>query len=104
MAANLLDTLLRTHFTEDFRTITNNHPNGTRLVLDDYTIRVACNIVPVWAAYRQFWTSNGDPVPRTFARHASAHAVSSAQYNRANAVLGIMLVTSLLWLCEREAS
>ncbi|MFF0822035.1 hypothetical protein ACFYUR_16830 [Micromonospora haikouensis] len=102
LAANLLDTVLRTHFTADFRTITNNRPNGSRLDLDDYTVRVACAIAPVWAAYRQFWTSNGDPVPRTFARHASAHAVSRAQYNRTNAVLGIMLVTSLLWLCEHE--
>jgi hypothetical protein len=81
----------------------NNRPNGTRLDLDDYTVRVACAIAPVWAAYRQFWTSNCDPVPRTFARHASAHAVSKAQYNRTNAVLSLMLVTSLLWLCEHEA-
>lgn len=103
LAANLLDTVLRTHFTADFRTITNNRPNGTRLELDDYTVRVACAIAPVWSAYRQFWTSDGDPVPRTFARHASAHAVSKAQYNRTNAVLGVMLVTSLLWLCEHEA-
>ncbi len=103
LAANLLDTVLRTNFTVDFGRITNNRPNGSRLDLDDYTLRVACAIAPAWAAYRQFWTSNGDPVPRTFARHASAHAVSRAQYNRTNAVLGIMLVTSLLWLCEHEA-
>ncbi len=103
LAANLLDTLLRAHFTADFKTITSNKPNGKRLELDDYTVRVAWAIAPVWAAYRQFWTSNGDPVPRTFGRHASAHAVSRTQYNRTNAVLGIMLVTSLLWLCEHEA-
>lgn len=103
LAANLLDTLLRVHFTADFKTITNNKPNGERLELYDYTVRVACAVAPVWAAYRQFWTSNGDPVPRTFARHASAHAVSRTQYNRTNAVFGIMLVTSLLWLCEHEA-
>ena len=102
LAANLLDTLLRTHFTADFKTITDNRPNGKRLDLDEYTVRMACAIAPVWAAYRQFWTSNGDPVPRTFARHASAHAVSRVQYNRTNAVLGVMLLTSLLWLCEHE--
>lgn len=102
LAANLLDTLLRVHFTADFKTITSNKPNGKRLELDEYTVRVACAIAPVWAAYRQFWTSSGDPVPRTFAQHASAHAVSRTQYNRTNAVLGIMLVTSLLWLCEHE--
>jgi hypothetical protein len=104
LATNLLDTLLRTHFTADFRTITGNRANGKQLELDDYTIRVACVIAPIWAAYREFWTTKGDPVPRTFARHASAHAVSRTQYNRTNAVLGIMLVTSLLWLCEHEAS
>jgi hypothetical protein len=64
---------------------------------------MACAIAPVWSVYRQFWTTNGDPVPKTFGRHASAHAVSKAQYNRTNAVLGVMLVTSLLWLCVHEA-
>jgi len=77
--------------------------NGKRLDLDDYTVRVACVVAPIWAAYEQFWTNRGDPVPRTFARHASTHAVSAAQYTRTNAVLAAMLVTSLLWLLEREA-
>lgn len=104
LAANLLDSLLRKHFTTDFKTITSNKPNGKRLDLDDYTVRVAYVVAPIWSAYKQFWTNKGDPVPRTFARHASAHAVSAAQYTQTNAVLAIMLVTSLLSLLEHEAA
>jgi len=105
LAANLLDSLLRKHFTTDFTTtITSNKSNGSTLDLDDYTIRVACVVGPIWSAYKQFWTNRGDPVPSTFARHANVHAVSAAQYTRTNAVLAIMLVTSLLWFLEHRAA
>jgi hypothetical protein len=102
LATNLMDTLLRNYFMADFRAITNNRANGKRIDLSDYTVRVAFVIGPIWAAYREFWSSQGDPVPRDFARHASAHAVSRAQYTQTNAMLAIMLVTSLLWLLEHQ--
>lgn len=105
LAANLLDSLLRKHFDHSARVaITANKSAGPRLVLDDYVVRVACTIAPVWAAYAQFYTDKGDPIPRTFARHASAHAVSATQYTRTNAVIGVMLATSVLWLLDREAA
>jgi len=80
------------------------HKKRRPLDLDDYTVRVACAIAPAWAAYQTFWPSNGDKVPRNFARHASAHAVTPRQYSRTNAVIALMIVTSLLWLLDREAT
>ena len=82
--------------------IATAHKKGQRFEIDDYTIRFAFAIAPVWAAYSTFWVSKGDPVPRTFTRHASAHAVSTAQYSRTNTVIALMLVTSLLWVLEDQ--
>ena len=47
--------------------------------------RTALTIAPTWAAYKQYRQERGDPIPVTFARHASAHAVSSEQYHPVNA-------------------
>jgi hypothetical protein len=102
LSANLLDSLARQYFNADLKVITKAHRKGQRFEIDDYTIRVAFAIAPIWAAYREFWPSNGDPVPRGFARHASAHAVSTAQYSRINTVIALMLVTSLLWVLEDQ--
>jgi hypothetical protein len=104
LAANLLDSLLLAHFGDDLKEIKKAHKKRQSLDLDDYTVRVAFTIAPAWSAYQTFWPSNGDRVPRTFARHASAHAVASRQYSRVNTVIALMLVTSLLWLLDQEAT
>jgi hypothetical protein len=102
LAANLLESLARQHFNADRIVIAKAHKKGQRFEIDDYTIRFAFAIAPVWAAYSTFWPSKGDPVPRTFTRHATAHAVSTAQYSRTNTVIALMLVTSLLWVLEDQ--
>ena len=103
LGANLLDSLLRAHFDDDLETIKAAHKKRRPLALDDDTVRVAFAIAPAWAAYQTFRPSNGDMVPRDFARHASTHAVTARQYSRTNAVIVLMIVTSLLWLLEGEA-
>jgi hypothetical protein len=100
LAANLLDSLLLTHFSQDLKAIKKAHYKRASLDLDDYTVRLALAIAPAWRAYQTFHPGNGDRVPRDFARHASAHAVSERQYSRVNAVIALMLVTSLLWVFE----
>jgi hypothetical protein len=102
LAANLLESLARQHFNADRIVIATAHKKKQRFEIDDYTIRFAFAIAPVWAAYSTFWPNSGDPVPRTFTRHASAHAVSTAQYSRTNTVIALMLVTSLLWVLEDQ--
>ena len=104
LAASLLDTILADHFEEQFRkTITSNWPkNGQRFDFDDYTFRVALTLAPVWCAHVHFKRKDGDPVPSDFARHASVHAVSRTQYNRINAVIGLMVVTSVIKFLDVE--
>ncbi|MGH3401316.1 MAG: hypothetical protein ACRDRJ_02185 [Streptosporangiaceae bacterium] len=103
LAANLLDSILRRNFDKhDFKDVTTNKKNGNRFDLDAYQARAAFTLAPVWRAYAEYWQSQGDPIPRTFGRHPSAHAVSRMQYSRVNAVVAVMLVTSLLCLLDAE--
>ena len=103
LAANLLDSILRRNFDKaEFKIVTSNRKDGNRLDLDDYQVRAAFTLAPIWRAYAQYWDSQGDPIPRTFGRHPSAHAVSRTQYSRINAVTALMLVTSLLKLLDVE--
>lgn len=46
----------------------------------------------------------GDPVPAEFNRHASVHAAGAAQYHPANALIALMLATSLLREAHEELS
>lgn len=105
LATNLLDSMLRRNFEkQEFKEVTTNKKGGNRFDLDAYQIRAAFTLAPVWRAYAQYWENQGDPIPRTFGRHPSAHAVSRTQYSRINTVIALMLVTSLLKLLDEELS
>ncbi|MEV0962843.1 hypothetical protein AB0J25_09640 [Streptomyces sp. NPDC049910] len=105
LAANLLDSLLQRHFDKAARVqLTNNDfkSNGIKFQLDDYKFKVACTFAPVWYAHAKYYPKNGDPIPRTFGRHPSAHGVSRAQYSRINALYALMLVTSVIKFFDTE--
>jgi hypothetical protein len=103
LAANLLDSILRRNFDKkSFKSVTTNKKDGDRFDLDDYRAKATFTLAPIWRAYAEYWENQGDPVPRVFGRHPSAHAVSRTQYSRVNAVIGLMLVTSLLKLLDSE--
>jgi hypothetical protein len=57
----------------------------------------------MWQTYQQFFVADGDKVPMTFSRNATAHTVSPRQFNRRNAVQGIMVACSLLYRLDEEA-
>jgi hypothetical protein len=100
LSANLLDTILRENFDNESRnTITGQK---ARIDIDDYPFRVAIVLGGIWGSFGQFWPDNGDPVPRKFTRHGSAHGVSRRQYSRINSVIAIMHVVSLLKLLETD--
>jgi hypothetical protein len=104
LAANLLDTILRETFESDLRTIVMKHPRaGGTFDMEDFSIRVAFTLAPIWRAHKEFRTSMGDQIPHVYGRHPSVHAVSSRQYSRINAVISLMLVTSLLRLLHSDA-
>jgi hypothetical protein len=105
LAANLLDSLMRKHFDNASRVkLTKNDfkKKGVKFNLEDYKIRVAFTFAPVWYAHAKYRVEDGDPIPRTFGRHSSAHGVSRAQYSRINAIYGLMLVTSALKFFDIE--
>lgn len=105
LAANLLDSLMNHHFDKQTRVkLTKNEfkQKGIKFNMDDYRIRAALTFAPVWYAYAQYWPQNGDPIPREFGRHPSAHGVSRRQYTRINGVIGLMLATSVLRFFDME--
>ncbi|MEU3194502.1 hypothetical protein ABZ686_28605 [Streptomyces sp. NPDC006992] len=103
LAANLLDSLMHAHFEKDDRVkLTSNKKGKAKFDLNDYEVRVALTFAPIWCAYAEYWSHKGDPIPRMFARHASAHGVSRFQYSRINAVYGLMLATSVMKFFDVE--
>ncbi len=105
LAANLLDSLLQRHFDQAARVrLTKNDfkTTGVKFKFEDYKFKVACTFAPVWYAHAKYFPKNGDPIPRTFGRHPSAHGVSRTQYSRINAVYALMLVTSVIKFFDTE--
>ncbi|MFE4337561.1 hypothetical protein ACFRQM_52385 [Streptomyces sp. NPDC056831] len=105
LAANLLDSVLQRHFDQALRVqLTKNdfRAKGIKFKLDDYKFKVACTFAPVWYAHAKYYPKNGDPIPRVFGRHPSAHGVSRAQYSRINAMYALMLVTSVIKFFDTE--
>jgi hypothetical protein len=105
LAANLLETIVTFHFADDRVGLKPGKHVKSPDGYDDFIARKFWALAPVWSAYQQFWPSNGDKVPRDFARHATAHAVTAAQFSRRNAVQSVMLVSSLVaYLADEIAS
>ncbi|WP_410646532.1 hypothetical protein [Amycolatopsis sp. cmx-4-54] len=94
LAASLIDTLLRTTF---YKPTSKNFQYGkVRAAITEQPSLlpqvIAC--LPVANALETF--HGHMQVPATFNRHASAHAVGTEQYTPANALVSLMLATSLL--------
>lgn len=56
----------------------------------------AAALSPLLLAYESFWPDRGDPIPVAFNRHATVHTSSSIQFTRANALIALMLSTSVV--------
>jgi hypothetical protein len=61
--------------------------------------RVGCTLLPLMPVLKSFDGSKGaipEKIPTDFNRHASTHRVDPLQYTETNAVVAVMLMTSLL--------
>lgn len=96
LAANLLDTILRTHLAEDRVVLVPSKKVKTPEGYNELALREWLALAPIWAAHQSYFPSNGEPIPRTFNRHATAHGVSTRQFSKRNAIQVLMLVCSLL--------
>lgn len=71
--------------------------------LKKFTVREFLAFAPMWQAYQQFWVDEGDTVPTTYSRNATAHTVSRRQFTKRNAVQGVMFACSLIYFLDGEA-
>lgn len=66
--------------------------------VDEFDLEAHLVMLPIFHAHEPFTPGkSGALVPRDYNRHASLHAVSHRQYNQRNAVIALMMATSLAW-------
>ena len=90
------------YFGADRYDYTPNRRTTTNAAYEEFTVREFIAMAPIWQAYQQFYVEKGDPVPRTFSRHATAHTVSPRQYSRRNAIQGLLLACSLIYFFNEQ--
>jgi hypothetical protein len=97
LAGSLIDTLLTGYFKDKRHLYTpDKKGNRTNAVYNDFSVREFIAFAPMWQAYQKYFVGDGDRVPHTFSRNATAHTVSPRQFTRRNAVQGLMFACSLL--------
>lgn len=104
LTGSLVDTLLRRYLPKTKPLILPGRKTKSADAYLDFSVRKYIALAPIWQAYQSYYPDNGDRVPRTFNRHATAHTVGSQQYSRRNAVQGLMLVCGLLKFIDEQAS
>lgn len=102
LSANLMDTILHRVFDKASRQKLIGQKS--RIDYKSYPIKEALVLGGIWGSYSEYWTSNGDLIPRRYTRHASAHGVSRRQYTRLNSLVALMHVVGLLKVIEFDAS
>lgn len=104
LTGSLIDSLLTAYFGKDRKNYTPNKSTQTTAAYDEFTIREFIAFAPMWQTYQQFWVNNGDRIPNTFSRNATAHTVSPRQFNRRNAIQALLFATSLLFFFDEQVS
>lgn len=106
LAASVFDTIMRHtikpqriagYYARVKKEITDRHENALITELRWGLVHVAAV-----SALEMFNPPQGDPIPTTFNRHASAHAVSRVQYTPTNAIIALALATSLVREAHQE--
>ncbi|RJQ77685.1 hypothetical protein D5S17_14790 [Pseudonocardiaceae bacterium YIM PH 21723] len=102
LAGSLVDTIVRASFRNWHKFTPDSKGKNTKDAYGKFTVRQYIVLAPMWQTYQQYWVNNGDPVPTTFSRHATAHTVGRRQYTRRNAVQALMFACSLLYWLDEE--
>ncbi|MEV0700069.1 hypothetical protein AB0I53_19480 [Saccharopolyspora sp. NPDC050389] len=104
LAGSLVDAILSSYFGKDrYKYTPDKNGKRTKDAYDEFNVRQFIAFAPMWQAYQKFFVTGGDKVPMTFSRNATAHTVSPRQFNRRNAVQGLMVACSLLCRLDEEA-
>lgn len=105
LAGSLVDAILNSYFGKDRTKYTPDRKGErTKDAYDEFSVRQFIAFAPMWQTYQQYFTTDGDEVPTTFSRNATAHTVSPRQFNRRNALQGLMVACSLLYRLDEAAA
>lgn len=105
LTGSLLDSLVNNYFGADRYLYTpDKRGKRTNAAYDEFTAHEYIALAPTWQAWQKFFPNEGLPVPHTFSRNATAHTVSAKQFTRRNAVQSLMIVSSLIYFLDGEAS
>jgi len=102
LLGSLIDSILIAYLGNKCYLYTPNKKTKNSDAYKEFGIRKFIALAPMWQAYQQFWARNGDTVPTTFNRNATAHTVNSRQYNRRNAVQGLLFACGLILFLEEQ--
>ncbi|PZP26280.1 MAG: hypothetical protein DI613_15700 [Kocuria rhizophila] len=100
LVGSLTDALLIDYLGDKRYLYTPNKKTKNSDAYKEFGIRKFIALAPMWQAYQQFWARNGDVVPSTFNRNATAHTVNGRQFNRRNAAQGLLFVCGLITFLE----
>ncbi|WP_156388111.1 hypothetical protein [Cellulomonas sp. Root137] len=104
LLASTLDHLIQT-LPQQRRATYTSHKLTQRADLLEWDLRTFMVMGPVWHAYQQFDGRAGSAlIPQTFARHATAHRVSSHQFSQRNTTQALLLVTAVCLFLTDETS
>lgn len=98
LAASCLSDVINKKFGMSFKRAQTDFTVEDPMKIPWARFRQAAVLGLVAEALENYW--GDDPVPARFSRHASAHSVSEEQYNRENALAGLLLVTGFLMEAE----
>lgn len=105
LAGSLIDSLITAYFGKDrYQYTPDKKGKRTAKAYEEFTVRQFVAFAPMWQTYQQYWMDEGDTVPTTFSRNATAHTVSPRQFNRRNTVQALLFATSLLYFFDEQAS
>lgn len=105
LAGSLIDSLLTAYFGKDrYQYTPDKKGRRTTKAYEEFTVRQFVAFAPMWQTYQQFWVDEGDTVPTTFSRNATAHTVSPRQFNRRNTMQALLFAASLLYFFDEQAS
>jgi hypothetical protein len=102
LVGSLIDSILIAYLGNKRYLYTPNNKTKNSDAYREFGIRKFIALAPMWQAYQQFWARNGDVVPTTFNRNATAHTVSGRQFNRRNAVQGLLFACGLITFLEEQ--
>jgi hypothetical protein len=105
LIGSLVDALVNTYFGKNRHLYTpDKRGNRTNAAYDEFGAHEYIAFAPVWQAWQKFFPDEGQPVPSTFSRNATAHTVSAKQFTRRNAIQGLMIVCGILVFLDEQAA